>query len=88
MHCSKRQVFEIILAQAAIGMVLAVGCYWASGQLLGKMLVKANGSSGIYHTTDCPNYSTTKIGNDENDRWFVSTSAAVAAGFERAKNCP
>ena len=57
----------------------------------GLSMVKGNISrSGkrLYHTPDCPSYERVQIDPDKGERLFPSASAAEAAGFARAGNCP
>lgn len=53
--------------------------------------IKGNISSDgkrLYHSPSCPSYDETKIDLAEGERWFASEAEAVAAGWQRAGNCP
>jgi endonuclease/exonuclease/phosphatase family metal-dependent hydrolase len=53
--------------------------------------IKGNISSDgrrLYHLPSCPSYEETQIDTAEGERWFSSEAEAVAAGWQRAGNCP
>lgn len=53
--------------------------------------IKGNIGSGgkrLYHLPTCPSYAETQIDTTAGERWFASEAEAVAAGWQRAGNCP
>ena len=53
--------------------------------------IKGNIGSGgrrLYHLPTCPSYEETQIDTAEGERWFASEAEAVAAGWQKAGNCP
>lgn len=82
-ECHKDIIYNVVIAL----LVSIVGVLSAFQYVYGHMLVKANGSSMIYHTEQCSSYTATVIGNDENDRYFFTEQAALNAGYRKAKNC-
>ncbi len=42
----------------------------------------------IFHTSNCPDYSTTKINAAKGEKYFCSEAEALNAGWRKAKNCP
>jgi endonuclease/exonuclease/phosphatase family metal-dependent hydrolase len=42
----------------------------------------------LYHLPTCPSYEETKIDVADGERWFASESEALAAGWQKAGNCP
>jgi len=63
----------------------------AAGDAAPARPIKGNISSDgkrLYHLPACPSYEETKIDTDEGERWFASEAEAVAAGWQKAGNCP
>jgi endonuclease/exonuclease/phosphatase family metal-dependent hydrolase len=56
----------------------------------GARLVKGNVSAGrrLYHLPECPSYEDTRIDELEGERYFASEAEALAAGWQKAGNCP
>jgi endonuclease/exonuclease/phosphatase family metal-dependent hydrolase len=42
----------------------------------------------LYHLHSCPSYEETKIDAAEGERWFATEAEALAAGWQKAGNCP
>lgn len=59
----------------------AAGYVCANGEACIKGNIGSNGN--LYHLPGCPSYKVTKA-----EKMFTSESAAQAAGFTRAGNCP
>lgn len=52
--------------------------------IAGSAKVLGNKNSKLYHLLHCPGFS--QVG-EKNRRWFINESAAMDAGFRKAKNC-
>jgi hypothetical protein len=53
--------------------------------------IKGNISSGgkkLYHLPSCPSYAHTQIDTSKGERFFSTEAEAVAAGWQKAGNCP
>jgi deoxyribonuclease-1 len=56
----------------------------SSAAIAGSAKVLGNKNSKLYHLSHCPGFS--QVG-EKNRRWFINESAAMDAGFRKAKNC-
>lgn len=80
--------YRDIICNIAIALIVSVfGVLVAFHYVSGRILVKGNGGSMIYHTNECASYGSTVIGNDEGDRYFLTEASAQEAGYRKAKNC-
>jgi endonuclease/exonuclease/phosphatase family metal-dependent hydrolase len=60
------------------------------GEAPGARPVKGNVSAGrqLYHLPECPSYEETQIDETRGERYFSSEAEALAAGWQKAGNCP
>jgi endonuclease/exonuclease/phosphatase family metal-dependent hydrolase len=71
--------------------VVSADASGSPGDAAAARSIKGNiGSNGkrLYHLPDCPSYDETKIDTAEAERWFATEAEAVAAGWQKAGNCP
>jgi endonuclease/exonuclease/phosphatase family metal-dependent hydrolase len=56
-----------------------------------ERLIKGNIGAGrrrLYHLPECPSYGETQIDEPSGERYFATESEALAAGWQKASNCP